>query len=102
VSTEILAAGVTAAASAEQSVSAGMLAKLILKPATGATLSPYSRVLVEMKTSAGEWVGVGTLSIHGVGFMPPFPAADIAGPATFRVRRESLSDASYSCGVDLA
>lgn len=94
--TEILAPGYTTASSAEQNVPALSFARLLLTPAPGGQLTLESRVFVEIKTSAGEWIRVGDLAMHGSGHI----AAEIDGPAVFRVTRPAMA-ATSACGVDL-
>lgn len=91
--TQILAIGHTAASSADQALAAGALAKIMIKPALGKSLTALARVNVELKTADGAYVVVGKLGA--------MPAADIIGPCTFRVTRPALAP-EHACGVDLA
>lgn len=94
--TEILAPGYTTASSAEQNVPALSFARLLLTPAPGGQLNFESRAFVELKTSTGTWIRVGDLALHGSGRI----AAEIDGPAVFRVTRPAMAAAS-ACGVEL-
>lgn len=86
--TQILAAGTTAADSADVVVAAGTPLTVCLKDAAGPYISSQARVEIKVKDDAGQYFYVDVLSGGK-------PALVISGPGTYRFSRI----AGASCGV---
>jgi hypothetical protein len=90
--TAIIAAGTSALASDDFTLTAGQTSNVVLVGAAGAEPDPGAFADVQYKTSANTYIKIGSLKANYVDRI-----VTLVGPGTFRVNRPA---SAVSCGVD--